>query len=456
MPDLIGYWLTGGHGGRGDERVDDRALRRRTPRLGRRTCSTSWACRAALLPPIADPGEVRRRGAPRGRARDRAARPTRGGARRLARHRLGGRRRPGRGRARSPTSRAGRGRSSASRSTAPILTEASRAANFTNEGGVDGRDPVPAQRHGAVAAPGVAARRGSAPASRRTCRRCSTAAAALPPGGPAVRRRRPGLPAAAATCRRGSRRLRGPAGLTPPSRAGRTRPVHPRQPRRGVRAGRRRRASGCPGESVEVVHIVGGGSQQRAAVPADGGCQRAAGRRRSGRGDGDRQRAGPGARARLVERRPRGAARARAGDERRCPRASSREPPSRCRPRDERRGTPREAVRRRLPRPSELRPYLRTGPIRLVAGRAPPGVGRDDLGPRDRSPAGHVPRAVFDYIDGAAETETSLRRSREAYARVEFVPERAAATCRRSTPRRRSSDARPPCRWSSPRRASPG
>jgi L-lactate dehydrogenase (cytochrome) len=29
---------------------------------------------------------------------------------------------------------------------------------------------------------------------------------------------------------------------------------------------------------------------------------------------------------------------------------------------------------------------------------------------------------VFDYVDGAAETETSLRRSREAFARVEFVP----------------------------------
>jgi L-lactate dehydrogenase (cytochrome) len=33
-----------------------------------------------------------------------------------------------------------------------------------------------------------------------------------------------------------------------------------------------------------------------------------------------------------------------------------------------------------------------------------------------------VPRAVFDYTDGAAETETSLRRSREAFARVEFSP----------------------------------
>ena len=33
-----------------------------------------------------------------------------------------------------------------------------------------------------------------------------------------------------------------------------------------------------------------------------------------------------------------------------------------------------------------------------------------------------MPRAVFDYVDGAAESETSLRRSREAFARIEFVP----------------------------------
>jgi L-lactate dehydrogenase (cytochrome) len=33
-----------------------------------------------------------------------------------------------------------------------------------------------------------------------------------------------------------------------------------------------------------------------------------------------------------------------------------------------------------------------------------------------------VPRAVFDYVDGAAETEASLRRSREAYERIELVP----------------------------------
>src|SRR5918995_2218639 len=33
-----------------------------------------------------------------------------------------------------------------------------------------------------------------------------------------------------------------------------------------------------------------------------------------------------------------------------------------------------------------------------------------------------APRAVFDYTDGAADEEVSLRRSRQAYARVEFTP----------------------------------
>jgi len=78
-------------------------------------------------------------------------------------------------------------------------------------------------------------------------------------------------------------------------------------------------------------------------------------------------------------------------------------------------------TRRRIPRWRDLRPFLRTGPLRFW--------------PTDRRLAGaatiwdlrsaarrRVPRAVFDYVDGAAETETSLRRSREAYARVEFVP----------------------------------
>jgi L-lactate dehydrogenase (cytochrome) len=83
--------------------------------------------------------------------------------------------------------------------------------------------------------------------------------------------------------------------------------------------------------------------------------------------------------------------------------------------------TPSRGVTRRLPRWSELRPYLRTGPIRLspVERRLASAATVWDLRSVARR---HVPRAVFDYVDGAAETETSLRRSREAYARIEFVP----------------------------------
>ncbi len=78
-------------------------------------------------------------------------------------------------------------------------------------------------------------------------------------------------------------------------------------------------------------------------------------------------------------------------------------------------------VRRRVPRWHELRPYLRTGPIRIspVERRLASAATVWDLRSIARR---HVPRAVFDYTDGAAESETSLRRSREAYARVEFVP----------------------------------
>ena len=78
-------------------------------------------------------------------------------------------------------------------------------------------------------------------------------------------------------------------------------------------------------------------------------------------------------------------------------------------------------VRRRIPRWHELRPYLRTGPIRFspVERRLAAAATIWDL----RSVAKrHVPRAVFDYTDGAAESESSLHRSRDAYARLEFVP----------------------------------
>jgi L-lactate dehydrogenase (cytochrome) len=76
---------------------------------------------------------------------------------------------------------------------------------------------------------------------------------------------------------------------------------------------------------------------------------------------------------------------------------------------------------RRLPRWSELRPYLRIEPFggTAVERRLARAADIADLRGLARR---HTPRAVFDYVDGAAENETSLRRSREAYGRVEFAP----------------------------------
>ncbi len=82
--------------------------------------------------------------------------------------------------------------------------------------------------------------------------------------------------------------------------------------------------------------------------------------------------------------------------------------------------TPRR-TRRRVPRWRELRPYLSTGPLRLwpVDRRVAGAASIADL----RDAARRVtPRAVFDYVDGAAEGEVSLRRSRAAFERIEFVP----------------------------------
>ncbi|MDC5698782.1 alpha-hydroxy-acid oxidizing protein [Intrasporangium calvum] len=78
-------------------------------------------------------------------------------------------------------------------------------------------------------------------------------------------------------------------------------------------------------------------------------------------------------------------------------------------------------TRRRRPRWSELRPLVRIQPPRLgssarrLAGAATIGDLRD-LAQR------RTPRSVFDYVDGAAEQEISLRRAREAFASVEFRP----------------------------------
>ena len=77
---------------------------------------------------------------------------------------------------------------------------------------------------------------------------------------------------------------------------------------------------------------------------------------------------------------------------------------------------------RRWPRWSELQPLLQPQRIPLdpVERRLRNAHTIGDL----RAIARHrVPRAVFDYTDGAAEEEISLRRARRAFTRVEFQPQ---------------------------------
>ena len=78
-------------------------------------------------------------------------------------------------------------------------------------------------------------------------------------------------------------------------------------------------------------------------------------------------------------------------------------------------------VQRRLPRWDEISPLI---------GRRDPSLSRlqhrlercASIGDIRALARRRVPPAVFDYVDGAAGTETTLRRSRQAYARVQFNP----------------------------------
>jgi L-lactate dehydrogenase (cytochrome) len=76
---------------------------------------------------------------------------------------------------------------------------------------------------------------------------------------------------------------------------------------------------------------------------------------------------------------------------------------------------------RRLPRPAELRELLkpRQLPLSPTERRLAKAYTIGDLRNIARR---RTPRAVFDYTDGAAEEELSLRRAREAFAGVEFHP----------------------------------
>ena len=82
-------------------------------------------------------------------------------------------------------------------------------------------------------------------------------------------------------------------------------------------------------------------------------------------------------------------------------------------------GVPRD--RRRFPRPAELRALLRPRPFvwNATERRLARATSIADLRSIARR---RTPRAVFDYTDGAAEGELSLRRAREAFARLEFRP----------------------------------
>jgi L-lactate dehydrogenase (cytochrome) len=78
-------------------------------------------------------------------------------------------------------------------------------------------------------------------------------------------------------------------------------------------------------------------------------------------------------------------------------------------------------TQRRLPRWSEFRPLLQVQPMTLdrTARRLRRAASVEDL--RDQARR-RVPRAVFDYTDGGSGREVSLRRSRAAFDRVEFLP----------------------------------
>jgi L-lactate dehydrogenase (cytochrome) len=78
-------------------------------------------------------------------------------------------------------------------------------------------------------------------------------------------------------------------------------------------------------------------------------------------------------------------------------------------------------MKRRLPRPQEFARTLRPKPIVLDATerRLASAHSIADLRAIARR---RTPRAVFDYTDGAAESEISLRRARQAFRDIEFHP----------------------------------
>jgi L-lactate dehydrogenase (cytochrome) len=76
---------------------------------------------------------------------------------------------------------------------------------------------------------------------------------------------------------------------------------------------------------------------------------------------------------------------------------------------------------RRVPRWAELKPFVRTQPLhfRPAERRLAHAHTVEDL---RRIARRRTPRSVFDYVDGGAELEVSMRRSRRAFASAELRP----------------------------------
>ena len=152
---------------------------------------------------------------------------------------------------------------------APVLSETSRLGNFTNEGGVDGRIRYLRNVMGLwllqEIAPDLGARgqpRGPAVAPRRGRRAARRRAGHRP--------RRPVVPAPGRHAVPDRRRLQPPRPGDPGHEAG-ARPVHPRQPGRGLRPGRPR--CGTPVRPIDRRRPSRRRrSAQRAALPADRRC----------------------------------------------------------------------------------------------------------------------------------------------------------------------------------------
>ena len=261
MPDLLGYWLTGRAASPSETNASTTGL------LDVRT--GDWAPElvealglpAGLLPDVAARRAGRwpplaGRGAGRARRRPRAA----GHHGRLARHRLGGRRRARRRTRGSATSPAAPGGWSASSSTRRCSPRTAARANFTNERGVDGTIRYLRNVMGLWLLSGVAADLEPARARRRARRGCSPRRPRCRAGGPRVDPDDPAfLPP-------GDMPARIAAGL--PAHAGdavpeprRGRPLHPRQPRGRVRRRDRRRRSGCPASRSRSCTSSAAGSQ---------------------------------------------------------------------------------------------------------------------------------------------------------------------------------------------------